>query len=512
MPKATRRTFLKAAAVTSAGYMVIAGNERVYSQSPNERPGVACVGVGGKGGSDCNNAGKFGKIIAICDTDRNRLDAKGKAEDCVKSKKYLDYREMLMKHEKDIEIVTISTPDHMHAPVTLMAMRMGKSCYTQKPLTRTIYEARKLTQVAKETGVCTQMGNQGSALNASRDAIAQLQAGVLGKLKEVYVWSNRPVWPQKPNRTMTMAKYEENAKKDNPEKAAEIIAAQKGKVVKDLENLDWKLWLGVAPEREYWPGLYHNFAWRGWWDFGSGALGDMACHMMTVPFEGCNLRDPVSVKAKTTGHDFDSFPESSIIEFQFPEMADRPPIKFWWYDRQGNVPPPEVFEPWGIEPIKIVKGRKPINSGVLVIGEKGAFYSSDDYCGKYEFKGDVKLIPTEELKVVYAEPRGGFDADNMFELFRAVDTKNPKLCRSNFIDRGGPLTETILLGNLAVWAANKGGPDGAMMSDWGPTIEWDAKDLKVKNLDAIRKSESDFLADKILSLVTPKYPSGYRLD
>ncbi|HBT76513.1 MAG TPA: hypothetical protein DEB39_06215 [Planctomycetaceae bacterium] len=228
----------------------------------------------------------------------------------------------------------------------------------------------------------------------------------------------------------------------------------------------------------------------------------MACHQVTVPFDGCGLRDPISVKAKTSGHDFDSFPASSVIEFQFPETADRPAIKFWWYDRKGNKPPAEVFEPWGV---------KPADSGVLIIGEKGAFYSADDYCGSAEFKKCEPLLE-DKINPGYAEKKGGFDLDNMYELFRAVDAKDPKICRSNFIDRAGPLTETILLGNLAVWAAYQGGPDGALMADWGPTIEWDAKDLVVKNLDAIRQAEGSELADRILGLIKPTYAEGYRLD
>ncbi len=301
---------------------------------------------------------------------------------------------------------------------------------------------------------------------------------------------------------MTMEKFAAQAKAERPENADRMIESKKKEIDKRLESLDWDLWLGTAPKREFWPGLYHTFAWRGWWDFGSGALGDMACHQVTVPFDGCGLRDPISVKAKTSGHDFDSFPASSVIEFQFPENAERPPLKFWWYDRKGNKPPMEVFDAWEI---------KPADSGVLIIGEKGAFYSADDYCGTAEFK-KCQPLPDDQLTVEYAEKKGGNDLDNMFELFRAVNAKDPTICKSSFVARGGPLTETILLGNLAVWAAYQGGPDGALMADWGPTIEWDAKDLVVKNLDAIRQAEGSELADRILGLIKPTYAEGYRLD
>ncbi|HID24702.1 MAG TPA: gfo/Idh/MocA family oxidoreductase [Planctomycetaceae bacterium] len=371
-------------------------------------------------------------------------------------------------------------------------MRLGISCYTQKPLTRTIYEARLMARVAREKGVCTQMGNQGTALDASREAIAQLRSGVLGPIHEVYAWSNRPVWAQGPNRRMTLAKFAEQARKENPEAAEKLVEKKKQQIQRDLERLDWKMWLGVAPYREYWPGLYHPFQWRGWWDFGSGALGDMACHQLMVPFCGCDLKDPVSVVARTTGHDYDSFPASSIIKFEFPETSERPALTFWWYDRKGNKPPQEVFSRWGID--------KVANSGVLIVGEKGAFYSGNDYCAKYELKG-VKKVKVEFEPAV---KKGNNDVNHMYELFRAVEAGDPTLCHSNFVHRAGPLTETILLGNLAVWAAAKGGENGAM-GDWGEKIAWDAKNLKVTNLASLKTPE-------VADLVKPEYPEGYRLD
>ncbi|XZE33238.1 Gfo/Idh/MocA family protein [Pirellulaceae bacterium SH501] len=492
MSKTSRRGFMKTTSAMSAGYFVAAGTQQAFSNSAIEKLNVACIGVGGKGGSDSSNAAQFGNVVAICDVDRGTLEGKAKSEGFQEAEKFTDYRELFAKHGKNIDIVTVSTPDHMHAPVTLEAMRLGISCYTQKPLTRTIYEARLLAQVAKDTGVCTQMGNQGTALDSSREAIAQLQSGVLGALKEVYAWSNRPVWAQGPGRRNNIEKFAAQAMKEDPEVAPKLIAAKKKEIEKALEKLDWKAWIGVAPDREYWPGLYHSFQHRGWWDFGTGALGDMACHQLTVPFAACGLRDPISVQAKTTGHDFDSFPASSIIKFEFPETAERPAIPFWWYDRKGNKPPMEVFKKWGIENVS--------DSGVLIVGEKGAFYSSDDYCGKYELKG------VEKVKVDYerAEDKGNNDVNNMYELFRAKMAGNPMICKSNFIERAGPLTETILLGNLAVWAASKGGADGEM-GEWGEKVEWDAKNLKVTNLASLK-------TPRVADLIKPTYRTGYRLD
>jgi len=492
MSKSSRRSFIQNASAVSAGFFVAAGTRRALSNSANEKLNVACIGVGGKGGSDSNNAAKFGNVVAICDVDRNTMDQKADSPAFKSAEKFTDYRELFAKFGKNIDLVTISTPDHMHGPVTLEAMRLGASCYTQKPLTRTIYEARLLAKVAAETGVCTQMGNQGTALDSSREAIAQLQSGVLGTLKEVYAWSNRPVWAQGPGRRSNMERFAAEAIKEDVAEAPKIIAAKQKDILRTLERLDWKSWIGVAPDREYWPGLYHSFQFRGWWDFGTGALGDMACHQLTVPFAACGLRDPISVVAKTSGHDFDSFPASSVIKFEFPETKERPAIPFWWYDRKGNKPPAEVFSKLGIE--------KVADSGVLIIGEKGAFYSSDDYCGKYELKGVDKVNVDYEK----AESKGDNDTNNMYELFRAKMTGDPKVCRSNFIDRAGPLTETILLGNLAVWAASKGSESGEL-GEWGEKVEWDAKELKVTNLASLK-------TPRVADLIKPSYREGYRLD
>ncbi len=492
MARTTRRKFLQVTATTGVGFWVAAGNRVALSRSAIERPNVACIGVGGKGGSDANNAARFGNVIAMCDADRSRVESKGKQEGFQEAEQFIDYREMFDKHGENIDLATISSPDHVHGVQTLDAMRLGIACYTQKPLTRTIYEARLLAQVAAETGVATQMGNQGTALDSSREAIAQLQSGVLGELKEVYAWSNRPVWAQGPGRRMTMERFAEQAKQENPEQAEQIVARRKQEIDRALETLDWEVWLGIAPYREYWPGLYHPFQWRGWWDFGSGALGDMACHQLTVPFVACDLRDPISVVARTSGHDFDSFPASSVIKFEYAETSERPAITFWWYDRLGNRPPQEVFSKWGIENVS--------NSGVLVVGDRGAFYSSDDYCGRYELKGVEKV----EVEYEKAENQGNMDVNNMYELFRALAAGDPKIAHSNFVDRAGPLTETILLGNLAVWAASQGGEDGSL-GDWGELVQWDAKNLKVTNLASLT-------TPGVAELIKPKIPEGYRLD
>jgi len=375
MTKPSRRSFLKTAAlvgtaVGSAGYFVAESNAQATPSGSTPRLNVACIGVGGKGGSDSNNAAQHGNIVAICDVDRGRLAGAARREGFQNARTYLDYRQMLEENESDIDIVIVSGPDHMHGPPILQALRMGKHVFAQKPLTRTIYESRLIAQVAKEAGVCTQMGNQGTALDNSRTAISLMQAGIIGEIKEVYAWSNRPVWPQRPGRRENMESFAATAYSDFDREDADSLVWQRyTDIQNDLQNLEWRYWIDNAKYRDYFPGLYHAFAWRGWWDFGSGALGDMACHMLTVPYVAAELKDPTWVRARSSGHDFDSFPESSIIEFEFPATEKRGVIPFWWYDREGNRPPQELFARYGIERVS--------RAGVLIVGADGAMYSTD---------------------------------------------------------------------------------------------------------------------------------------
>ena len=324
--KNTRRDFLRASAATGIGFWVAGGLQAQESRSPNERIAMAAVGVGGKGSSDSADAAARGDMVAICDADESRVDGAGKRYE--KAKKYTDFRKMLDEMGKSIDAITISTPDHTHAAPALMAMRMGIHCFCQKPMTKAIYEARLMGQVARDKKLATQMGNQGTANNGLREAAAQLRKGILGKVTEVHVWTNRPIWPQGGDRP---------APQDPP------------------ANLNWDAWIGPAPMRPYGPG-YHPFSWRGWWDFGTGALGDMACHTLNMPFMGLDLRDPVSVQAETDGHNRDSFPKWSVIDYEFPANDWRGALKMVWYD--GGKRPSQ----------DLLGGEKLESSGALVIG------------------------------------------------------------------------------------------------------------------------------------------------
>ena len=326
-------------------------------QGANDRINVACIGVGGKGDSDSTEAGKNNaNIVAICDVDQNSLDKK--AKQFPQAKQYRDYRKLLDEMGKDIDAVTVSTPDHNHGIASIRAMKMGKHCFCQKPLTQTVAEARLMRQLSKEKKLATQMGNQGSAENGLRRAIEVVQAGVIGQPLELHVWSNRPIWPQG---------------LDRPSGNDPVPA-----------NMDWDLWLGPAAQRPFKSGVYHTFNWRGWFDFGTGALGDMACHTVNMPFRALKLGFPNVVECELTSRRYaETFPKTSRLRFEFPEREGLPPLKFWWYD--GN--PRDALKPLrpGVDATREIvsmMGELP-GSGALIVGEKGKLFSPDDYGSKF---------------------------------------------------------------------------------------------------------------------------------
>ncbi|MGC8668253.1 MAG: Gfo/Idh/MocA family protein [Chthonomonadales bacterium] len=438
--KQSRRDFLRSAAY--GGITIIVGGKAwAKGQSPNERINFACIGVGGKGDSDTADAARFGNIVAICDIDDNTIA--NALKKYPNAKVYHDYRKMFDEIGKSIDAVTVSTPDHHHALASAHAMHLGKHCFTQKPLTRTIWEARQLANIARRMKVATQMGNQGTADSSMRKNAYLVRAGVLGKVTEVHVWTNRPIWPQGIPRP--------------PEAPCP-------------PNVHWKEWIGGAPTRPYANG-YHPFAWRGFWDFGSGALGDMACHTVNLPFMALDLRNPVSVVAETSGNNKESFPKWSIIHFQFPATHNRPAVKMTWYDG-GKLPPIDLFT--GGRFSDLVVDGKISDSGSLIIGDKDKLYTPGDYGGGGRF-----IYATDLPDVSYPESPGHFE-----EFIRAIKEGKPAM--SNFPDYAGPLTETILLGNLAVWADGK-------------KIEWDPKNLRALN------------APEVAHIIKPIYHNGYAL-
>ncbi|WP_339732691.1 Gfo/Idh/MocA family oxidoreductase [uncultured Gimesia sp.] len=426
--RSTRREFIKQSSALGAAFWVGGQSLLAAEKSPMEKLNFASIGVGGKGSSDSADAAKHGNLVAICDIDDKRL-AKAAAR-YPKAKKFNDYREMLTEMDGDIDAVTVSTPDHSHAPASVMAMKKGKHCFTQKPLTWSVKEARVMRETANEHGVATQMGNQGTAKNGFRDAVEVIRSGVLGNVREAHVWTNRPVWGK------------------GVERPPEGEPAPK--------HIHWDLFLGPAPYREF-STLYHPFEWRGWLDFGTGALGDMACHTMNMHVMALDLYDPKSIVAEQEGMiENETYPKSTKITYQFGERGEGGkicPLKLTWYDG-GNKPPEEIL-----------MGEKMKSSGVVLVGDEGNLYTPDDYGAEYV------LLPRDKFKDFKKPEQSLPRSPGHFEEFVvACKGGDPAMSNFNYASR---LTETTLLGNVAIRAGKK--------------LDWDAKKMEFTNAPEANK-------------------------
>src|SRR5687768_15030884 len=429
----SRRRFLKYSSLAGAAAFGAPYIMRAQDQPAINKLNIAVIGAGGKGAGD-TDACATENIVALCDVDQKTLD--GRKEKYPNAKLYKDYRRML-EEMKEIDAVIVSTPDHHHAPASIMAMKMGKHVYCQKPLTHSVYEARMMRQIAAQQKVATQMGNQGSAESGLRRAVEVIQSGAIGGVRQVHVWSNRPIWPQG---------------MDHPKESMPVP-----------EGLDWDLFLGPAPERPY-HSAYHPFKWRGWQDFGTGALGDMACHTANMPFRALKLGYPTEIEAESSGINKETYPKSSKIRFEFPAREGMPPLTFWWYD--GGWKPSDDTAERVLSYITTQKDRegKPRErrlpgSGCLLIGDKGHLFSPDDYGAQFHllpqkdfagFEGPSETIPRSpgHYKEWVEACRGGAPAYSNFDV-------------------AAYLTEIILLGCVALQTGKK--------------LEWDGPAMKAKN-------------------------------
>ena len=331
----SRREFIGRGAAATAGFMIVprfvlGGNGFT---PPSDKLNIACVGAGGQGAHDIRNVSTE-NIIALCDVDEERAAESFAAYP--KARRYKDFRRMLEEEMDAIDAVTVTTPDHTHAVIAMTAIRMGKHVYVQKPLTHNVEEARKLAQAAREENVVTQMGNQGHAGEGARLINEWIWDGAIGDVYEVHCWTNRPIWPQGIE-----------APKERPSLPP---------------TLDWDLWIGPAPWRYYNPA-YAPFSWRGWWDFGTGSLGDMGAHIIDQPYWALKLEYPESVQASSTPITEDSYPMASVVTYNFPARGEMPPVKLMWYD--GGLMPQR--------PDDLEAGRRMGDGGggVLFIGTKG---------------------------------------------------------------------------------------------------------------------------------------------
>jgi predicted dehydrogenase len=363
-----RRLFLGGSAA-ALGYFFTADalSAARAADKPSEKLRVAGVGVGGKGDGDISQAGNLMEVVALCDVDRNTLGKK--ASQFPGAKTFTDARKLFDEMAKEFDAITVSTADHFHTWPAVTAMRMKKHVYCQKPLTHTVWEARLMRETAQKFGVCTQMGNQGSAENGLRRAVELVQDGILGTVKEIHVWTNRPIWPQAPK----------------------VMERPKGEY-QVPDSLDWEAWIGPAPMRPYAPG-YHPFAWRGWLDFGTGALGDMACHTANMAFRACELTSPTTIEADATDVNKETYPSSAKIRYEFPARGDKPHQKaltFWWYegkrDNKKVLPPQDLLD----EVLK--NGQKLADSGSIIVGDKAILFSPNDYGAQFTI-----LAGTDEL-------------------------------------------------------------------------------------------------------------------
>ena len=377
-------------------------------RAPSDTLNIACIGVGGMGERDVHGVAAAGEhIVALCDVDDRRAEETYSA--FPRAKRYRDFREMLRK-ERAIDAVTISTPDHTHAVIAAMAIGMGKHVYCQKPLTRTLHEARTLGELARRSRVSTQMGIQGHAGEGIRLIREWVEAGEIGTVREIHCWTNRPIWPQALQRPTEMHTVP--------------------------PTLDWNLWLGPAPERPYHPA-YVPFAWRGWWDFGTGALGDIACHTLDAPFWVLGLGYPTRVEPETTALFPESAPRSSRVTFSFPARGARPAVTVVW--RDGGLHPPRPPE-WPAD----VLWPPNEDGGQLWIGDKGkliaAMYGNEPKLLDAKRDAELRASPLPQkyprVKNVYAE---WIDA-----------CKAGKQPGADFAGYAVPLTELVLLGSLAV--------------------------------------------------------------
>ncbi|WP_379084324.1 Gfo/Idh/MocA family protein [Pedobacter sp. UC225_65] len=460
----SRRDFLKTGAIATAAFMIVPrhvlGGQGFLA--PSDRLIIAGVGVGGKGKSDIAMFAQSGKadIGFLCDVDTRRAADSVKA--FPKAKFYKDWREMYDKEHKNFDAVSVSTPDHNHAVQTLAAMQLGKHVYVQKPLTHDIYEARALTAAAKKYKVVTQMGNQGASNDGPRQMKEWYDAGLIGDVHTVYAWTDRPVWPQ-----------------------GIPWSANKADIPKEL---DWDLWLGTAPFKDYVEKLV-PFNWRGWWDYGTGALGDMGCHLLEAPFSVLNLKYASEVQASVgsvyidefkRGYFPDSCPPSSHVTLKFPKTnKTKGDVTVHWMD--GGIQPERPEE------LQANETFGDGGNGTLFIGTKGKMMSST-------YSANPRLLPLSKnanIKVAEKFARVKDQANGHYaQWVEACIAGHGKNELSSPFEIAGPLTEALLMANLAIRGADvqRKAADGKITYPGRYTkLLWDNEQMKVTNFDDVNQ-------------------------
>ena len=431
----SRRQFVLGTGASLAGASIFPKSASAR-QSPNDRLNIAAIGLGLMGPGNLKGC-QGENIVALCDVDRE--NAAQTIASYPGAAFYTDYREMLEK-EKGIDAVIVATPDHTHAAITLASLQLGKHVYCQKPLTHTVAEARMLTEAARQANVRTQMGNQGHSYESMRVLKEWLDDGAIGDVREVQAWTDRPVGGQI---------YSDFAVRARPEETVAVPPA-----------LDWDLWLGPAPFRPYHPA-YHPITWRAWVDFGTGALGDMGCHILDPAFWALELGAPQTVEGTSTHYDpavaAETYPRASIVRYTFPARGTRPPVNLTWYDGRLLPPMPPELEP----------GRTLPRSGALLMGDKGTILH-----GSHGADG-VRLIPEARMQEYQRPPKTlrrvteGHEGD----WIRAIKAGPDGIPPCSPFEYGAALTEMVLLGVIAIRLKDQ-------------RLEWDSGQGRFTNNDA----------------------------
>ena len=461
----SRRSFIKKAALGTSLFIVprhVLGG--VGYTAPSDQLNLAAIGAGGKGRSDIRNASVDGRerVVALCDVDFSGTAARS-VEAFPRAKRYHDYRVMLDK-ETDIDAVTISTPDHVHGPAAAFAMERGIHVYVQKPLTHNIREARLLTEMARTHKIVSQMGNQGASNPLLNMVQGWVDSGAVGAVSKVQVWTNRPVWPQ----GFAMPAPDESQKPD---------------------ALHWDLWVGPAGYRPYTPNL-HPFNWRGWWDYGTGALGDVGCHLIDIPFRTLGLHYPTDAECSvgsvytemwTPDYHPEGCPPSSFITLHFGATEkSKAPIEMTWSD--GGIRP---SHPQIIPPDHDIGGANS-NNGVLMIGEKGIISTNINDSSPlmpklYLYDGTTEFGPEVED---HEEPEYGHHRKWVDACKAGFNSPEHQALTSSF-DYAGPMTETVLMGNLAIrsYMLRRENSDGDMVYYGRKKLLWDGENMRITNLE-----------------------------
>ncbi len=447
----TRRNFMGSAAAGAALFSFVPGHVLGADGevSANNKLNIAGVGIGGHGRSNLA-AVESENIVALCDVDWNH--AREQFDKYPTARRFKDYRKMLDDMGDQIDAVIIATPDHTHAVIAMECMRRGKHVFVQKPLSKTVYEARMLTEAARKYNVVTEMGNQGHSMDGIRHICEWIWAGAIGDVREVHSWTNRPIWPQG---------------LDRPKDGMAVP-----------ETLDWDLWIGPSPMRPY-HSAYHPWNWRAWVDFGTGALGDMACHIMDPIFWALKLKYPVAAQGSYVGNIVgrrrrvdisESYPPGSIIHLEYPEREGMPAVKVHWYD--GGLLPER--------PEELDEGRRmgDNDGGVIFVGDKGKLM-----CGCYGRRPE--LIPYSRMQD-FERPEPTLPrirtSHEMNWVQCCKDGRNPH----GSFDYSGPFTEMVLMGNLCLYRP-------------GENIEWDGEKMEVTNIPELN------------AYVNPPYRDGWSL-